>query len=47
MAEAMQAITPIMQKQMQGMTERLQQEVAQMIREPKSDSNQAPSSKPN
>lgn len=35
MAEAMQAMQPIMQKRMNGMMERVQQEVAQMVKESK------------
>ncbi len=35
MAEAMQAITPIMRKRMDAMTERVHQEVAQMVKDSK------------
>jgi hypothetical protein len=35
MAEAMQAITPIMRKRMDAMTERVQREVAQMVKDSK------------
>jgi hypothetical protein len=35
MAEAMQAMQPIMQKRMNGMMERVQQEVAQMVKDSK------------
>ena len=35
MAEAMQAMQPIMQKKMNGMLERVQQEVAQMVKDSK------------
>ncbi len=35
MAEAMQAITPIIRKRMDAMTERVQQEIAQMVKDSK------------
>ena len=38
MAEAMQAMQPIMQKKMNGMLERVQQEVAQMVKDSKAKS---------
>jgi hypothetical protein len=38
MAEAMQALQPIMQKQMKGMVERVQQEVAQTVKDSKAKS---------
>jgi hypothetical protein len=47
MAEAMQAMQPIMQKKMNGMMERVQQEVAQMVKESKFKSGQNSQSTPN
>jgi hypothetical protein len=47
MAEAMQAMQPILQKKMNGMMERVQQEVAQMVKESKFKSGQNSQSTPN
>jgi hypothetical protein len=45
-AEAMQAMTPLMRKQMDAMTERMQQEIVQMVKESKPASSK-PQAKPN
>jgi hypothetical protein len=47
MAESMQAVTPIMQKRMSGMMERVQQEVAQLVKDSKSKAGQNPQVSPN
>ena len=47
MAEGMQAITPIMQKRMNGMVERVQQEVAQMAKDSKIKAGQNSQATPN
>ena len=47
MAEAMQAMQPIMQKQMNGMMERVQQEVAQMVKDSKAKAGQNSPAAPN
>ena len=47
MAEGMQAVTPIIQKRMNGMMERVQQEVAQMVKESKSKAGQSSQATPN
>lgn len=47
MAESMQAITPIMQKRMNGMMQRVQQEVAQSVKDSKSKAGQNPQASPN
>lgn len=47
MAEAMQAMQPIMQKQMNGMMARVQQEVAQMVKDSKIKTGQSSQATPN
>ena len=47
MAEAMQAMQPIMQKKMNGMLERVQQEVAQMVKDSKIKAGQNSQATPN
>jgi hypothetical protein len=47
MAEGLQAITPIMQKRMNGMMERVQQEVAQTLKDSKVKSGQKSQATPN
>jgi hypothetical protein len=47
MAEGMQAITPIMQKKMNGMMERVQQEVAQMVKDSKTKAGASSQATPN
>lgn len=46
-AEAMQSMMPLLQKQMEAMTERVQQEMAQMIKDPKAKAGQKPQATPN
>jgi uncharacterized protein len=46
-AEAMQSMMPLLQKQMEAMTERVQQEMAQMIKDPKAKPGQKPQATPN
>ena len=47
MSEAMQSMMPIMRKQMDAMTERIQQEVAQMLSAPKPKPTEKPRATPN
>ena len=47
MAEGMQAVAPIIQKRMNGMMERVQQEVAQMVKESKSKAGPSSQATPN
>lgn len=46
-AEAMQAMMPLMQKQMEAMQQRVQQEIAQMTKDPKVPAGQKSQAKPN
>jgi hypothetical protein len=47
MAEGMQAMQPIIQKRMNGMMERVQQEVAQTVKDSKIKSGQSSQATPN
>jgi hypothetical protein len=47
MAEGMQAMQPILQKRMNGMMERVQQEVAQMVKDSKAKANTTSEATPN
>jgi len=47
MSEAMQSMMPIIRKQMDAMTERMQQEVAQMLNGPKAKPAEKPQATPN
>ncbi len=46
-AEAMQAMMPLLQKQIDGMNERLQQQVAQMLKDSKAKLGEKPQATPN
>jgi hypothetical protein len=46
-AEAMQSMMPLLQKQMEGMNQRIQQEVAQMIKDSKSATDKKSQATPN
>lgn len=46
-AEAMQAMLPLLQKQIDGMNERLQQQVAQMLKDSKAKLGEKPQATPN
>jgi hypothetical protein len=45
--EAMQSMMPLLKKQTAAMTERVQQEIAQMVKDPKSKPGQKPQATPN
>jgi hypothetical protein len=45
-AEAMQSMMPLLRKQTEAMTQRVQQEIAQMIRDPKAKPGQKPQATP-
>ena len=47
MAEAMQSMMPMMKKQMDAMTDRMQEEVAQMLKDPKAKPGEKSQAKPN
>jgi len=47
MSEATQSMMPIIRKQMEAMTERIQQEVAQMLNAPKPKPSEKPQVTPN
>jgi hypothetical protein len=46
-AEAVQSMMPLLQKQMEGMNQRIQQEVAQMIKDSKSATDKKSQATPN